>query len=271
MLEEGSNSEIEKVEKILSPFGFRWEEAEKWGKEAFPTLMGNKIFLAKLFLSVAKGIKITPGGLVKIKDLVEEDRCTIDVVVAQKGEENSYTGCPNCMKKLHSGQCPDHGMVPPVERFWKNFLVGDDSGEIIARLPPSIEDELRIGSRVKLFGVLASKDKIFAIKRVHSDGDVKSVIPASASVPASVSRVAASTTMSAPQSLTVSVGKVEVMDDQALTKYLNIAYLTNLAKEQWEVEVSSKYKGDLNAAIAKLGYKIEERAEGDVKKHYLVK
>ena len=168
------------VEELLKSHGLTRDEVLKWGKEKYPTLIGNEALLVKLYL-VTHGVKlpmaVPRGRMKKITELKEREPSVVNVVVVQQVAKSRYFGCPSCYIKLDAlggeTECPRCGtVVQPKELFWSRYLVGDSSGEIIMSLSPSsgVSDrDLPEGAMVEAYGSLRENGEFLARRLVvHS-------------------------------------------------------------------------------------------------------
>jgi len=154
------------LEEILKSCGFSKEEVLEWAKQNYPMFLSNESLIIKLFL-IMHGIKLPVLGVGKAKkitELVEKEPCVINVVVVQMVNKIRYIGCPNCYSKLEKeSECPKCGVVQGKEFFWRRYLVGDSSGEIILACPPSLsEKEIPEGTTINVFGSLRENGEFLA-------------------------------------------------------------------------------------------------------------
>ena len=167
------------VEK-LKEYGVTEEEFEKFC-EKYPDFKSNRELMAKLYLTVVKGIKVAApiaGEFTPISQLQVGVVSRIHAVVLQHVRKNIYTGCPRCFKKLEVApnttvDCPRCGPVKAQPLEWNIVLAGDESGEILLTIPPRIGQAPRPGEIIDVEGMLTEEDEFFVYRYAISTSRVK--------------------------------------------------------------------------------------------------
>ena len=163
------------LEKILERHGYTEEDVKEWAEEAgligkmpWPSLI--KLFLVKHDVHIPS-VRLR-GKEVKVVALQPGELSIIKAYVVAEAERRSYTGCPECYKRLEDvepgevTECPYCGRTVTAQRFsWRSYLVADETGEILATFPPRIDVELEPGTRVTLSGTLNEFDE-FMVRSV---------------------------------------------------------------------------------------------------------
>lgn len=130
---------------LYEKYGITKKEVRTWAEKTYPQFVNNEGVIAQLYLKQVKRVKLDPaavtvmrGKQVTIDALKVGEWCIVEGVVGVKLRENTYMGCPQCMKKIDSDYCPSCGQVTPTMHKWLDYMVGDNSGDIVATLPPRI-------------------------------------------------------------------------------------------------------------------------------------
>ena len=157
------------IEEILAKHGYTKEQVISWAKEkGYGMFIQNFSLVAKLFL-IHHGVRLMVpkkivGEVKKISELAVNETAVIRAVVVQQVDRRDYIGCPNCYRKLSDAQvgketlCPKCGqLVKPKLLSWQSYLVGDESGEIVADFPPSVPQP-ETGVIYKMRGALDEND-----------------------------------------------------------------------------------------------------------------
>ena len=170
------------VEKILAEHNISKEEVLNWAKQHYPEFVRNFSLIAKLYLK-SKGIMlpVAPpirGEVKQISELVLGEYANIRVVVVEMLSARTYMGCPQCYRKLETEggelapgvpvQCPYCGETVKVEKLsWKEYLVGDASGEIVVAIPPRLSHmNVEPGMVLLLRGAL-QEDETFQVLQMN--------------------------------------------------------------------------------------------------------
>jgi len=151
---------------LYKKYGITKKEVVAWAKKKYPQFLRNVNVLAQLYLRQVKKVKLDPrtitvmrGKKSTIKDLKVGEWCIIEGVVGIKTRETTYSGCPICMRKVEGEYCTTCGKIDPVIHYWRDYVVGDNTGDIIATIPPRIADE-RVdyeGKILRMRGVLTEQ------------------------------------------------------------------------------------------------------------------
>jgi len=169
------------VNKLLQKHGITQQEVLEWAKQYYPEFTKNFPLVAKLYLKY-KGVQlpITPpikGEVKQITELVLSEYANIRVVVIDKVAERVYMGCPQCFRKLDTDGEPAPGTpvicpycnesVNATKLAWRDYQVGDPSGEIIVSIPPRLSNiEIQPGMVLLLRGILQD-DETFQVLQVN--------------------------------------------------------------------------------------------------------
>ena len=170
------------VEKILAEHNISKEEVLNWAKQHYPEFVRNFSLIAKLYLK-SKGITLPiaapiRGEVKQISELVLGEYANIRVVVVEMLSARTYMGCPQCYRKLETEggelapgspvQCPYCGETVNVEKLsWKEYLVGDASGEIVVAIPPRLSHmNVEPGMVLLLRGAL-QEDETFQVLQMN--------------------------------------------------------------------------------------------------------
>jgi len=142
----------------------------------YPEFKTNKELMAKLYLATVKGVRVAEprvtGELVKVSSLTPNVPARIRVVVVQNVEKRAYVGCPKCFKKLQAApnttvECPRDGLVKAQVLEWNLALAGDDTGEIMLSIPPSVSAVPNPGDVIAVEGTLTEQEE-FIVWRYSS-------------------------------------------------------------------------------------------------------
>jgi uncharacterized Zn finger protein (UPF0148 family) len=156
----------------LKSFGIQENEFEAFCNK-YPQFKSNKELMAKLYLSIVKGVRVAEpkivGEFVKISELSVGVVSRIKVVVIQHIETRSYVGCPKCYKKLQVSpntitECMRDGTVKAQLLEWSMILAGDDTGEILLTISPSINQLPQPGEIIAVEGVLNESEEFFVYR-----------------------------------------------------------------------------------------------------------
>lgn len=143
------------LNELLDTHQFKALDVEEWAKTNYPQFLHNNTLITKLFL-LSHGVKIAPPvrrsnlPVTKIANLEHSKASAIEGVIIQEVQSRSYMGCSKCMKKIDTelgigATCGNCNEGKAEELVWRSYLVGDDSGEIIATAAPSIKEVLHSG------------------------------------------------------------------------------------------------------------------------------
>jgi len=229
------------VDLIYKKYGITKEEVMEWAKKTFPKLILNETILTQLYLKHVKGIDISPSLTLlkaktkKIIELEENVRSVIEVVVGPKIREVTYNACPICNKKVTDGECPEHGAVEPKIAIWQEYIVGDDTGEIVVTIPPSVSEqyndlECKV---VRIDGILQENGKFMARSVAIISEEVLSMTEEHVKERMEKKRI------------------VEQLKN-VLKQFPNISYSSLL---QWKIERGIEY--DLDELLKEAGYRVE--------------
>jgi hypothetical protein len=156
----------------LKEFGIQESDFEAFCNK-YPQFKSNKELMAKLYLSIVKGVRVAEpkitGEFVKVSELSVGVVSRIKVVVIQNVETRSYVGCPKCYKKLQVApntitECLRDGTVKAQLLEWSMILAGDDTGEILLTIPPSINQLPQPGEIIAVEGVLNESEEFFVYR-----------------------------------------------------------------------------------------------------------
>jgi uncharacterized C2H2 Zn-finger protein len=156
----------------LKEFGVSEEEFQRFC-ERYPTFKDNKELMAKLYLAVAKGIKVAEpkivGEFTNVADLMVGVVSRIKVVVVQQVDKRTYVGCPKCNRKLQAAvnttvECPKCGVVKAQSLVWTEILAGDNTGEVILTIPPSVGRVPNEGEIIAVEGVLTENEEFLVYR-----------------------------------------------------------------------------------------------------------
>jgi uncharacterized C2H2 Zn-finger protein len=156
----------------LKEFGVSEEEFQRFC-ERYPTFKNNKELMAKLYLAVAKGIRVAEpkivGEFINVADLMVGVVSRIKVVVVQQVDKRTYVGCPKCNRKLQAAvnttvECPKCGVVKAQSLVWTEILAGDNTGEVILTIPPSVGRVPNEGEIIAVEGVLTENEEFLVYR-----------------------------------------------------------------------------------------------------------
>jgi hypothetical protein len=168
----------------LKSFGIQESEFEAFCNK-YPQFKSNKELMAKLYLSIVKGVRVAEpkivGEFVKVSELTVGVVSRIKVVVIQHIETRSYVGCPKCYKKLQVSpntitECMRDGTVKAQLLEWSMILAGDDTGEILLTISPSINQLPQPGEIIAVEGVLNESEEFFVYR--YTSAPVEEAKPA---------------------------------------------------------------------------------------------
>lgn len=168
------------VEK-LKEYGVSDEEFNKFC-EKYPEFKSNRELMAKLYLVTVKGVKVAEpritGEFTKVAELSVNVPSRIRVVAIQQVDKRSYVGCPKCLKKLQAApnttvECPRDGLVKAQVLEWNLVLAGDDTGEIMLSIPPSVGKVPNNGEVIAVEGVLTELDEFIVWRYSTAEAAVK--------------------------------------------------------------------------------------------------
>lgn len=162
---------------LIQYYGLKEEEVLEWGQQHYPMFLNNRNLIAQLYLLKVKNIKVDPALLegvkgvpVKVAELKPETWSTLEVAIGVKVRENQYLGCPNCLRRVdENNECSQCGRVTPKTFIWEDYVIGDDTGDIVASFPPKVTAAggYQIGDIVRLRGILRN-DGSFIVAKVES-------------------------------------------------------------------------------------------------------
>ncbi len=154
------------MSELYEKYDIKESVVQKWAEKTYPQFLGNPSLLAQLYLRQVKKVTLDPSSItimrgkqVLINELKEGEWCIIEGVVATKMRENAYSGCPVCMKKIEGEYCPTDGKVVPTTHRWIEYVVGDNSGDVIVSFPPRIANTMGdiTGQILQIRGVLGDQ------------------------------------------------------------------------------------------------------------------
>lgn len=151
---------------LYQKYGLSEKEVTEWAKTKYPQFLKNKTVLAQLYLKQVRKVQLTDediaimrGPVKKINELKPGQWVIIEAVVGPKLRENSYNGCPICFKKLEGEFCEICGKVEPIVCWFDSYVVGDNTGDIIATFGPKLANSRKSfeGTVLRLRGVLGDQ------------------------------------------------------------------------------------------------------------------
>jgi uncharacterized C2H2 Zn-finger protein len=185
----------------LKEFGVSEEEFQRFC-ERYPTFKDNKELMAKLYLAVAKGIKVAEpkivGEFTNVADLMVGVVSRIKVVVVQQVDKRTYVGCPKCNRKLQAAvnttvECPKCGVVKAQSLVWTEILAGDNTGEVILTIPPSVGRVPNEGEIIAVEGVLTENEEFLVYRYASAIQDKQQIqvvqIQPQATIPQTITQV----------------------------------------------------------------------------------
>jgi len=155
------------------------EEFQKFC-ERYPTFKDNKELMAKLYLAVVRGIRVAEpkitGEFTNVSDLMVGVVSRIKVVVIQHVDKRAYVGCPKCNRKLQAAvnttvECPKCGIVKAQSLVWTEILAGDNTGEVILTIPPSVGRVPNEGEIIVVEGVLTENEEFLVYRYASATQD----------------------------------------------------------------------------------------------------
>jgi hypothetical protein len=139
----------------------------------YPQFASNRELMAKLYLSVVKGVRVAEprvtGEFTSISELSVGEVSRIQVAVVQQVEKRAYVGCPKCMRKLQAApnttvECQRDGIVRAQLLEWNLVLAGDSTGEIMLSIPPSVGRVPNVGEVIAVEGVLTEQEEFLVYR-----------------------------------------------------------------------------------------------------------
>lgn len=207
------------VEK-LKEYGVTEEEFNKFC-EKYPEFKNNRELMAKLYLVIVKGVRVAEpritGEFTKVAELSVNVPSRIRVVAIQQVDKRSYVGCPKCLKKLQAApnttvECPRDGLVKAQVLEWNLVLAGDDTGEIMLSIPPSVGRVPSNGEVIAVEGVLTEQEEFivwrYSTAEVKTEVTVSPTVTATVTAPTPVATTATTTTPAAQEFKCPECGKV---------------------------------------------------------------
>jgi len=141
------------VDEIIKRFNLDQSVIEAWARAKYPKFWKNTRLMVAAYLNQVMGMNVDPFslGMVGIEDVTPVAEleagqwCNIEVLIAAKAGEVSYTACPECYKAIsEENACEEHGSVTPIVAVWDKFVVGDISGDVVASFSPREKIEASI-------------------------------------------------------------------------------------------------------------------------------
>ncbi len=261
------------VEDLYKRYGITAAEIQEWAKTK-ANIVNNPIIQAIMYIRESKGIGTgdfnvfgisVPESTTSIKYLVPDKMLKIKGFIPARSRSNSYIGCPQCKKKLdEDGMCPKcNEIVTPTEYMFEDWIVGDDSGEIVtASFPPNIVGSgLDLENKyVTLVGMLeiseynGREQRRFNVKKILTDDKV--------SVPEKPKSGFADSKVTAP--LPGSAGDVTLIKEneskqlRSILKVFNPSMKSNL--ENWHKK--NKFVTPLEELLVAVGAKVVKDSSG---------
>jgi len=212
----------------LKEYGVDEATVNEWAAKNYPRYASNRELMAKLYLALVKGIKVAEpriaGEFTTISELTVGKTERIRVVVIQHVEKRAYVGCPKCMKKLQAApnttvECPRDGLVRAQVLEWNLVLVGDNTGEIMLTIPPSIGRVPNPGEEIAVEGMLTEQEEFFVYRYSTAEAEPVSVeVPAVSATVTPTTAQAVTTTPPTPPPVTVTPQAPTVTVTEAIFK-----------------------------------------------------
>lgn len=178
---------------LYEKYGISVEEVAKWFTEKYGKLMPNISSQMKLELymryvkntpfsqrEIARSIELrgAPISVAKVAENIGK-YSKIRVLVTEVSQNTEYEACRICNKSLKNCTCENS--EPMTARFL-SYKAGDETGEIVIKLPPSLADseEDLTGKVVMVQGRVQEQDLSFLVSsviKVYEEGDTIEVTP----------------------------------------------------------------------------------------------
>ena len=157
-----------------------------YAKKYPPHLAGNLSLMAHCYLREKFGETAEPtvdSVIVKVAALKKDESVIIEALVASRLNPSTYVGCPTCLTSIKGKGRVKEGdtvkcdkcnkEVVGVAYSWQRYIVGDESGQVLIRTPPTMGGESKedlTGRIVRLRGRLSEYkgNTDFTVSKVES-------------------------------------------------------------------------------------------------------
>lgn len=156
---------------LMEKYNINKGELVEWAKKTYPQFVNNENLIAQLYLRQVKNIVLEAstfpmmrGKRIKVSDIKMGEWCVIEVAVATKIRDNSYTGCTNCFSKMTGNSCPKCGETTSTIHWFTGYMAGDESGDVTLSFPPKYANDRKSfeGKILRIRGIMSDQGDFLA-------------------------------------------------------------------------------------------------------------